>query len=185
MGQFPTPTDAAQGKTWAMLCYLPGVFIPLWLIPLVRRTNHLSLFHAKQMLGFAAIQAVMWAGFAVLRLLVGLIKHKLFSGVLSWTLFGGLMLVFLAVAVIGLIGAMRGQVKPLPLIGRTIDRMTRGLTVVPPTPNAEPQLAHWERVAPVARPAQPPAQSAAPPPAPSPAQAPPPPAPPSPTPTHP
>lgn len=150
VGDFPTPTDAAQGKMWAMLSYLPGVFIPLWLVPLVRRNNHLSLFHAKQMLGFAALQIPTWVVFMILNALVRGIPQKQVALVLSLLLSIALGLAFLTVAVIGLLGAMKGQVKPLPLIGRTVDRMTRGLTVCPPVSNPEPQLAYWMRVAPAA-----------------------------------
>lgn len=160
MGQFPTPTDAPQGKLWAILCYLPGVFIPLWLVPLVRRNNHLSLFHAKQMLGFAALQVPAWVVFAVLSVLVRGIPNKTLSLALNIVLSVGLFGAFLLVAAIGLIGALRGQVKPLPLIGRTIDRMARGLIVVPPVSNPEPQLAYWLRVAPVGRPGTGPAPTA-------------------------
>lgn len=148
IGAFPTPTDAPQGKLWAILCYLPGVVIPLWLIPLVRRTNHLSLFHAKQMLGFAALQipasvGVLILGFFLRKLgMVGSVFSGIFSVLLGLTI--------LAIAVIGLLGAIKGQVKPLPLIGRIADRLLRSLTVCPLVPNAEPQLAYWLRVAPVA-----------------------------------
>jgi len=176
VGDFPATNDAAQGKTWAILSYLPGVFIPVWLIPLVKRDNHLSLFHAKQMLGFALLQVPAWAIFLILNSLVRGLPQKQVGLVLSILLMVGLGLTFLAVGVVGLLGAMKGQVKPLPLIGRTIDRMTRNLTVCPPVTNAEPQLAYWFRVAPVQprpAPAPAPGQPHASAPGPTPASAPP------------
>lgn len=177
VGNFPTPTDAAQGKLWAILSYLPGVFIPVWLIPLVKRSNHLSLFHAKQMLGFAAIQVPTWIVFLLANMLIRGIPNKTVILVLSILMMVGVGLGFLVVGVIGLLGAMKGQVKPLPLIGRTVDKMTRGLTVCPPVVNPEPQLAYWMRVAPVAaRPAAPAAAAWQPPAAQAPAPQPPPPA---------
>lgn len=180
LGTFPAPTDAPQGKLWAILCYFPGVFIPLWLVPLVRRTNHLSLFHAKQMLAFAAIEAPGLVVFGLLSVLIRKIPTAGFVLSIIATVMVGLTL--LAVAAIGLLGAVRGQVKPLPLIGRLGDRVLRSLTVCPPTPHAEPQLAYWMRVAPPARipQASSASPSSAPPPSPQQAWSPPPPPPPPP-----
>ena len=154
IGTFPSPTDASHGRLWSILSYLPGVFLPLWLVPLVRRNNHLSLFHAKQMLGFAAVEIPASLAFMIVNMFVAKIPKA--GGILSMILSGMFAAGLLLVAVIGLLGALKGQVKPLPLIGRMVDRMTRALTVVAPTPNAEPQLAYWMRVAPVARPQTPP-----------------------------
>jgi len=103
--------DVEEGKLFAILSYLiPFVFI----VPLIQKDNHFSLFHAKQvlLLGIAGLG-------------VGILSMIPFLGCILFLLF----LPVLAFAIIGLVFAIQGLYKPLPLVGDFAEDWFKGMKV--------------------------------------------------------
>lgn len=108
------PIDAREiesGKALAILSYIIGI---LCIIPLIQRDNAFSLFHAKQVLllliigfGSGAVNVIPCLGQVVSLVL---------------------MLAILIFAIIGLINAIKGEMKPLPLIGKLAEDWFKGIT---------------------------------------------------------
>ena len=97
--------EIADGKAFAILSYaLSLVGIPFFLVPLIMRNNEYSLFHSKQCL-------IVWIAL-VATALVNVIPCL---GQIVWLVVAVFMLV---VIIIGLIGATKDEMKPLPLVGQ-------------------------------------------------------------------
>lgn len=103
--------DVEAGKQFALLGYLIPILI---VIPLIQRDNRFALFHAKQV--------IMLGLFALAILVMSCVK---FFFCMPY-LFVPLLVAFWA---IGLISAVRGQYKPLPLLGRFAEEWFTGITV--------------------------------------------------------
>lgn len=120
----PTPAalspEVEEGKPFAILSYaLNFIGLPFFLVPLILRNNEFSLYHAKQCL-------LLW--------LLG-IAGAVVSGLLAIVCVGILLGLALAVAllvlnIIGLINAIQGQAKPLPIIGPWAEEWFKGLRKV-------------------------------------------------------
>lgn len=103
--------DVEEGKLFAILSYIiPIVFI----VPLIQKDNHFSLFHAKQVL------LLVLASVAILILsavpLVGCVTVFLFIPIL-------------VLVIMGLVFAIQGQYKPLPLIGQYAEEWFKNVKV--------------------------------------------------------
>ena len=114
------PPEVEEGRTFAILSYALGlVGLPFFLVPLIMRNNEFSLYHAKQCL-------ILWlAGLALS--VAGGILTIVCIGVLV-LMVGGILL--LVLDVMGLINAIQGQTKPLPLIGKWGEEWFKGLRKV-------------------------------------------------------
>ena len=114
----PVSKEVEEGKTFAILSYALGlVLIPFFLIPLITRKNDFSLYHAKQCLLLALAAIGVWVA--------GLNTALLFClGFFIWV-GGALLLVVLDI--MGLAAAMKGEQKPIPLIGKYAEEWFRGL----------------------------------------------------------
>jgi uncharacterized membrane protein len=99
--------DVEQGKLLAILSYLvPIVFI----VPLIQKDNHFSLFHAKQ----------------VVLLVIGYIIATIIATITC----GIGMILYLPLFVLnimGLVYAIQGQYKPLPLVGKWAEDWFKGV----------------------------------------------------------
>lgn len=92
--------DVEEGKLFAILSYIiPIVFI----VPLIQKDNHFSLFHAKQVL--LLVLACVAVSILTAVPVVGCITVFLFLPILAFV-------------IIGLVYAIQGQYKPLPFIGQ-------------------------------------------------------------------
>ena len=106
--QTPVSSEIAEGKAFAVLSYaLSFIGIPFFIVPLIMRDNEFSLFHAKQCL-------ILW--------LAGIVASVI-GGILTLICIGVILLAVAAVFVLvlnimGLINAVKGEQKPLPLIGK-------------------------------------------------------------------
>jgi len=116
----PASKEVEDGKAFAILSYaLSFISIPFFLVPLIMRNNSFALFHAKQCL-------MIWlAGIAVG--VVGGILTVVCIGVIL-LLVGGIFL--LVLNVMGLLNAIQGQTKPLPLIGQYAEQWFKGISKV-------------------------------------------------------
>jgi len=103
--------DVEEGKLFAILSYIVPFIV---LVPLIQKDNHFSLFHAKQVLLLAlAGVATMFISFIPI---VGCFTMLLF-------------LPILALVIMGLVFAIQGQYKPLPLVGQYAEDWFKGIVV--------------------------------------------------------
>jgi len=103
--------DVEEGKLFAILSYIiPIVFI----VPLIQKDNHFSLFHAKQclLLVLACVASMILTAIPV----VGCVTFLLF-------------LPILVLVIMGLIASIQGQYKPLPFIGQYAEEWFKGMKV--------------------------------------------------------
>jgi uncharacterized membrane protein len=109
--------EMEEGKTFAILSYvLSFVGLPFFVVPLITRNNAYSLYHAKQCL-------IIWL-VAVVSAAVNVIPCL---GQIVWVAVAVCMLVF---NIMGLMNAIKGEMKPLPLIGKFGEEWFKGLTKV-------------------------------------------------------
>lgn len=102
--------EVEEGKVFAILSYVIPVFV---LVPLIQRNNEFSLYHAKQCL-------IIWL-IAIVSSLVNVIPCL---GQIVWLVVWVALIVF---GVMGLINAVKGRMKPLPLIGKWGEDWFKGL----------------------------------------------------------
>ena len=105
----PTPTsggDVEEGKSWAAIAYL-GI---LFLIPLLaKKDNDFAQYHARQGM-------VLFIGYVIVSF-VGMIPF------LGWIVSGIAWLLLFILFIMGLINALGGKKKPLPIIGQWGENM--------------------------------------------------------------
>lgn len=95
------PQEIEKGKLFAILGYIISIFC---IIPLIQKDNEFALFHAKQVL---------------LLLLTGIALSFLnIIPCLGQIVFAIGSLALLVLDIIGLINAIKGEAKPVPLIGK-------------------------------------------------------------------
>ena len=112
----PAAVDAKEveeGKVFAILSYLIPLFV---LVPLIMKNNEFSLYHAKQCLMILIIAVAS----SVLNVIPCL-------GQIVWLVVWVALIVF---DVIGLMNAIKGQMKPLPLVGKWGEEWFKGLKKV-------------------------------------------------------
>ena len=103
--------DVEDGKLFAILSYIiPLVFI----VPLIQKDNHFSLFHAKQVL-LLVLACVA----------VSLLTAVPILGCITFFLF----LPILVFVIMGLVFAIQGQYKPLPFFGQYAEEWFKGVQV--------------------------------------------------------
>jgi uncharacterized membrane protein len=111
------PPEIAEGQTFAILSYaLSLTLLPFFFVPLILRNNSFSLYHAKQ-------SVVLWI-LGVVSLYVGSLLMVFCVGFLIIVA----ALVFLTVLdIVGLIHAIKGEQKPLPLVGEWAEMWFKGI----------------------------------------------------------
>jgi uncharacterized membrane protein len=116
----PLSKDVEEGRTFAILSYaLSFISIPFFLVPLIMRNNDFSLYHAKQCL-------MIWlAGIAV-----GVVGSLLMVVCIGVILLPAGMIFLLVLAVMGLMNAVQGLQKPVPVIGKYAEDWFKGITKV-------------------------------------------------------
>ena len=114
----PLPKDVEEGRTFAILSYaLSFISIPFFLVPLIMRNNEFSLYHSKQCLMLALCGIVIG--------ILGTILTPVFCIGIVLMLAGSIFI--LVLCIIGLIGSVKGEQKPLPVIGKYADDWFKGL----------------------------------------------------------
>ncbi len=112
------PEEVEKGKAFAILSYaISFVGLPFFLVPLIMRDNDFSLYHAKQSLMVWIIGA---AGGVI-----GGILMAVCIGVIVLPVVGIFTLV---INIMGLINAIQGVAKPLPLVGKWAEDWFKGIT---------------------------------------------------------
>jgi uncharacterized membrane protein len=120
VGQTPAPQpppppavsakEIEEGKVLAILSYIIPI---LCIVPLIQKNNAFSLYHAKQVL------LLVIAG--IVTSLVNVIPCL---GQIVWLIVALALLVF---GVMGLIAAVKGEMKPIPLIGKFAEDWFKGI----------------------------------------------------------
>jgi len=122
-GTNPTPTPAASGtdaKTIAIVSYMTWIG---WIVAYVMHGNNksqLGAYHLRQSLLLHILAIATW----ILRwmlLFIPVIGWMLFW--LSWIIFFGLVVLW----ILGLIAAVNGEEKPIPLLGNWAQKMFAGI----------------------------------------------------------
>jgi len=112
--------EVEEGRTFAILSYALGLIgLPFFLVPLIMRNNEFSLYHSKQclLLWLAGIAASM-VGSLLMVVCIGLI------------LLPAAMIFVVVLDILGLINAVKGEQKPVPVIGKYADEWFKGLKKV-------------------------------------------------------
>jgi len=101
--QTPPPAGASEDKTVAIVAYLTLIgFIAAVIIHSNKKTK-LGAFHLRQMLGF------MLSWFAVIILII--------IPIVGWILIPVFYICMIILWIMGLIAAVNGQMKPMPVVG--------------------------------------------------------------------
>ncbi len=112
--------DMEEGKTFAILSYALGIIgLPFFIVPLIQRNNAFSLFHAKQCL-------VLW----IVAVAGSVISSVLIALCIGAILLPIVLIFFLVLDIIGLMNALKGVAKPLPLIGQWGIDWFKGMTKI-------------------------------------------------------
>ncbi len=105
--------DIEQNKVMGILAYLSWlVLIPIFAAP----KSKFARFHANQGLVLAITEVAWWIATAILNVILYAISWTL--GSLVSTLLGLANLVFLVLLIIGIMNAVNGRAKELPVIGK-------------------------------------------------------------------
>jgi len=109
--------EVEEGKVFAILSYaLSFVGLPFFLIPLIMRNNEFSLYHAKQCL-------ILWLAGLVGSVVSGILM-VVCIGVFLWV---AVCIFCLVLNVMGLINAIKLEMKPLPVIGKWGEDWFKGI----------------------------------------------------------
>ncbi len=105
--------EMEEGKVFAILGYILPI---LCLIPLIQRNNAFSLFHGKQVL-------VLWLSMMV----ISLVNIVPCLGQIIWA---GVAILVLVLDIMGLVSAIKGEMKPLPIVGGWAADWFKGITKI-------------------------------------------------------
>jgi len=101
--QTPPPATGGEDKTVAIVAYLTLIGFLVAVIIHSNKKTKLGAFHLRQMLGFII------TSFAVIILFV--------IPIIGWLLIPVFYICMLVLWVMGLIAAINGQMKPMPVVG--------------------------------------------------------------------
>lgn len=116
----PFPKEVEEGRTFAILSYALGlVGLPFFLVPLIMRNNEFSLYHAKQCL-------LLWLAGIV----VSVVGSMLMVVCIGFILLPAAVIFLLVLDIMGLINAVKGEQKPVPLVGKYAQDWFKGISKV-------------------------------------------------------
>jgi uncharacterized membrane protein len=114
------PKEVEEGRTFAILSYaLSLIGLPFFLVPLIMRNNEFSLYHSKQCL-------LLWLGGVV----VSVVGVPLMAVCIGFILVPAAGIFLLVLDIMGLVNAIKGEQKPVPLVGKYADEWFKGLKKV-------------------------------------------------------
>jgi len=113
--EYDAQKDAADNKVMAVLAYLSFlVFIPLFMGE--HKKSPFVNFHTNQGLVLFIFEAILWI---VTGVVFGILGSVVWEFLWLWSLLSWLLsLIPLIFAIIGILNAVKGMTKPLPLIGK-------------------------------------------------------------------
>lgn len=125
MEQTSNTAQQDQGKTIAILSYITLIG---WIIAIVMHSSNktqLGAYHIRQSLGYMIFGIILMIVFSILTvfiLMAAPIVGIIFT-FFSWILYIGLLILW----IIGLVNAINGQMKPIPIIGNLADKLLAGI----------------------------------------------------------
>jgi hypothetical protein len=113
----PAPTD--EDKTVAIVSYLTLIGFIVAIVLHSSKKTKLGAYHLRQVLGFMLTGVAGWIAVAIITFILALVLSfvKFLLAILIpliWLAFTGAMI---ALWVMGLIAAVNGQMKPMPVVG--------------------------------------------------------------------
>jgi len=109
-------SPATEDRTVAILSYLTIIGFVVAIVLHSSKPTRLGAFHLRQMLGFIIAIIAFWVVFMVIAIIPVVNLLAIVLGPI-----GGLA--FLVFWIIGLIGAIKGEAKPMPLVGEQFQSM--------------------------------------------------------------
>ena len=101
------PSAAGEDKTVAIISYLTLIGFIVAIILHSSKKTKLGAFHLRQMLGFM----LTWIAVVVCQFIL------IFIPILGWLAIFALYISMLVLWIMGLIGAINGEMKPMPVVG--------------------------------------------------------------------
>jgi uncharacterized membrane protein len=119
-GKSEFPLEVEEGRPIAILSYVLLLGLaPYFFLPLIWRNNEFTLYHAKQC-------HAIWV--ATLVLLV--ISAPLMAVCIGFIIAAMALIGALALCIMGIINAVKGEVKPLPVVGKWGEEWLKGVRKV-------------------------------------------------------
>lgn len=112
----PPPAPAAEDRTVAILSYITIIGFVVAIVLHSGKPTKLGAFHLRQMLGFIIAIVAFWVCFMVIAFIPVVNLLTIVLGPL-----GGLG--FLIIWIMGLVAAIQGEAKPMPLVGAQFQKM--------------------------------------------------------------
>ena len=103
----PPPAAVAEDKTVAIVAYLTLIGFIVAIIIHMNKKTKLGAFHLRQMLGFVLTGIAVWFCAVILA----------FIPILGWLCILALWVGMLVLWILGLVTAINGQMKPMPVVG--------------------------------------------------------------------
>ncbi|MCH2488928.1 MAG: hypothetical protein MK211_02150 [Flavobacteriales bacterium] len=105
-----------EGKTIAIISYVTIIGLIIAFVMNNDKKNDFAAFHIRQSLGIALIGIVIWV-------LVSIIYSIVYIPILSWVLQLGVIVLW----VLGLVAAVQGEKKAIPVVGEQFQQWFKGI----------------------------------------------------------
>ncbi|WP_114491599.1 DUF4870 domain-containing protein [Candidatus Ulvibacter alkanivorans] len=105
-----------EGKTIAIISYITIIGLIIAFVMNNDKKNDFAAFHIRQSLGIALIGIVIWV-------LVSIIYAIVYIPILSWVLQLGVIVLW----VLGLVAAVQGEKKAIPVVGEQFQQWFKGI----------------------------------------------------------
>ena len=105
-----------EGKTIAIIAYITIIGLIIAFVMNNERKNEFAAFHIRQSLGLVLLYLVLWVFFIVLAFLMDI-------PFLSTVIYLGLAVLW----ILGLLGAIQGEKKPIPVFGTQFQDWFKGI----------------------------------------------------------
>lgn len=107
--------DITTGKSIAILAYITAIGFILAIVMNTDRKNSFIAYHIRQSLGLILLFIVVWLVLIFLNFMISI-------PVLNWLLYAGVFVLW----VLGLLSAIQGEKKPVPLLGEKFQLWFKG-----------------------------------------------------------
>lgn len=108
-------TPAGEDRTVAILSYITIIGFVVAIVLHSSKPTALGAFHLRQMLGFVVAGIVIWVGFMVVAMIPVVNMLLIVLGPI-------LGISFLIFWILGLLAAIKGEAKPMPLVGEQFQK---------------------------------------------------------------
>ena len=122
----PPPDSGAEDKTVAILSYCTLLGFIVAIILHQQKKTKLGAFHLRQVLGYVIASIVGGIAVFICCLIIGFVLAfiiNVLAVIVVWLIYVGYIFAMLALLIMGLISAIQGQMKPMPIIGAPIQKM--------------------------------------------------------------